>query len=197
MRRFMDKSARRCVIAGVAVLAVFWMIAQFTPSRGAVPGKNPFRARAAGRPLVIAHAGGLGLNPGNTLEAFAASVALGCDMLEMDVRLTKDGVLVTHHDATLEQTSDGFGAVIDHTLAELKALNFGYYFQNESGMHTYRDRIAHLATVEELFQRYGSVGMVIELKDSGEAGRRAAEALAALIAKNHVTNSVLVASFKD
>jgi glycerophosphoryl diester phosphodiesterase len=181
----------------MAVLAGFWLAAQVIPPCGAVPGRNPFRAPAKGRPLVIAHAGGLGLHPENTLEAFAASVALGCDMLEMDVRLTKDGVLVTHHDATVARTSNGSGAVIDHTLAELKALNFGYHFQDRSGVHTYRDRFARLTTLEELFERYGNMPMVIELKDRGEAGRRAGAALASLIAKWQVAHSVLIASFDD
>jgi glycerophosphoryl diester phosphodiesterase len=162
-----------------------------------VPGQNPFRVRGDGRALVIAHAGGLGLNPENTLEAFAASAALGCDMLEMDVRLTKDGVLVTHHDATVMRTSDGSGAVIDHTLAELKALNFGYHFRDNSGAQVYRERSARLATLEELFQQHGRLSMVIELKDRGEPGRRAGAALAALIAKYQMTNRVLIASFDD
>ncbi len=185
------------MIRGIAVLAVAWVVAQVVPPRGAVRGRNPFRARADGRPLVIAHAGGLGLHPENTLEAFAASAALGCDMLELDVRLTKDGVLVTHHDATVARTSDGSGAVMDHTLAELKALNFGYHFRDSSGAQPYRERPARLATLAELFQQHGSLPMIIELKDRVEPGRRAAAALAALIAKYQMTDRVIVASFDD
>lgn len=181
----------------VAVLAVAWLTAQVVPPLGAVPGRNPFRAREDGRPRVIAHGGGLGSQPENTLEAFAASAALGCDMLEMDVRLTKDGVLVTHHDATVARTSNGTGAVIDHTLAELKTLNFGHRFRDASGAQVYRERQARLATVEELFERFGSLPMVIELKDRGEPGRHAGVALASLIAKYRRTNQVLVASFDD
>jgi glycerophosphoryl diester phosphodiesterase len=197
LRRWIRTPALRWAVGGIAVLAGLWVAAQVMPPRGAVRRHNSFCARGKGRPLVIAHAGGLGLNPENTLEAFAASVELGCDMLEMDVRLTKDGVLVTHHDATVARTSNGAGAVIDHTLAELKALNFGYHFRDPSGVPTYRDRVAHLATLDELFQRYGRVPMVIELKDGGEAGRRAAAELAALIAKWHVADTVLVAGFDD
>jgi glycerophosphoryl diester phosphodiesterase len=146
---------------------------------------------------VIAHAGGLGLNPENTLEAFAASVGLGCDMLEMDVRLTRDGVLVTHHDALVTRTSDGTGAVIDHTAAELKALNFGWHFRDSAGRHPYRQSPARIATVEELFQKYREVPMVIELKDRGETGAQAAGHLAALIAQHQMSRRVLVASFDD
>jgi glycerophosphoryl diester phosphodiesterase len=179
------------------VLILAWIGVQFIPPLGAVQGHNPFRAREPGRPLVIAHGGGLGLHPENTLEAFTASAAFGCDMLEMDVRLSKDGVLVPHHDATVDRTSNGKGAVIDQNLAELKALNFGYRFRDASRVHVYRERPARLATVEELFERFGSIPMNIELKDRGEAGRRASAALAALIAKHRMTDRVLVASFDD
>lgn len=191
------KSVLRWSVRVLATLALLWGICQFIPARGAVRGTNPFRAPAAGRPLIIAHAGGAGLNPANTLEAFAGSVELGCDMLEMDVRLTKDGVLVTHHDATIERTSDGAGAVFDHTLAELKALNFGYYFLDAAGGQPFRERPAHLAALEELFQTYRTMPMTIEIKDRGETGRQAGAVLAGLIAKHQMRGRVLVASFDD
>jgi glycerophosphoryl diester phosphodiesterase len=184
-------------MGSLAVLVGAWIVAQVMPPRGAVPGRNPFRTQVTGRPLVIAHAGGLGLHPANTLEAFAASAALGCDMLEMDVRLTKDGALVTHHDATITRTSNGSGAVVDHTLPELKALNFGYHFRDQTDAQPYRTHGAHIATLEELFQLYPDMPMTIELKDRGEIGRRAAEILAALIAKYQANNRVLIASFDD
>jgi glycerophosphoryl diester phosphodiesterase len=193
----MRKTVLRFAGAGIAVLAAAWIMARLAPPRGAVPGQNPFRARSIGRPLIIAHAGGKGLHPENTLEAFAASVALGCDMLEMDIRLTKDGVLVTHHDPTVTRTSNGSGTVINHSLAQLKALNFGYHFRDQSGAAAYYDQPARIASLEELFQRYPNVPMTIELKDRGEAGRLAGAALATLIAKHQRTNSVLIASFDD
>lgn len=195
-RKLLGKSLRWA--AGcLAVLIPAWLGSQFIPPLGAVKGRNPFRAQEHGRPLVIAHGGGLGLHPENTLEAFAASAALGCDMLEMDVRLTKDSVLVTHHDATVERTSNGKGTVIDQTLAELKALNFGFRFRDETGARPYQERPARLAAVKELFERFTNFPMIIELKDRGEPGRRAGANLAALIAKYRRTNQVLVASFDD
>jgi glycerophosphoryl diester phosphodiesterase len=197
MHRLIKNSKLRWTIGGLIVVAGAWIVAQVMPPRGTVSGLNPFRARTKGRPLVIAHAGGLGLHPENTLEAFAASAALGCDMLEMDVRLTKDGVLVTHHDASVERTSNGSGAVIDLTLAELKVVNFGYHFRDPSGAQPYRERPAHIAALEELFQLYRTLPMTIELKDRGEAGRRAGETLAGLIAKYQASNRVLIASFDD
>jgi glycerophosphoryl diester phosphodiesterase len=187
----------RAAGASFACIALTWIVAQVVPPLGAVPGRNPFRAGSENRPLVIAHAGGAGLHPENTWPAFNASVALGCDMLEMDARLTRDGVLVTHHDATVQRTSDGKGAVIEHTLAELKELNFGARFRDAGGNHPYRERRASIATIKELFERFPKQPMCIELKDRGETGRRAAATLASLIAGHGMADRILVASFDD
>ena len=62
-------------------------------------------------PQVIAHQGGNLLRPGNTLAAFEHAVALGADVLEFDVHLTADRELAIIHDATLDRTTNGAGAV--------------------------------------------------------------------------------------
>ncbi len=191
-RRF--RSGWRRLTASVALVVILWVLLHSIPVRRPVAELNPFRSRA-NRPLVIAHAGGLGLHPGNTLPAFAASVALGCDLLEMDVRLARDGVLVTHHDATVDRTSHGTGAVLDLSVAELKALDFGAHFRPPQT--TGKSERAALATLDELFQLYPTVGMIIEIKDRGEVGRRAAAELARLIRQYRREARVLVASFDD
>ena len=197
MNRSRWRSLGRGVLTLLAPLLLGWLAVQFIPPRGARPDPNPSRAVTPGRPWIIAHAGGLGLHPENTLEAFAASAALGCDQLEMDVRLTRDGILVTHHDPVINRTSNGTGPVLDHTLAELKALNFGAHFHDASGANPYRDRPAQIATLEELFTRFPALPMTIELKDRGETGRQAGRVLAGLIARFQRTNSVVIASFDD
>ncbi len=73
--------------------------------------------------LVSAHRGGAGLAPENTLAAFRNGIALGADVLEMDVHLTKDGVPVVIHDPTIDRTTDGSGRVADLTLAQLQTFN--------------------------------------------------------------------------
>lgn len=77
------------------------------------------------RPLVIAHRGGAGLAPENTLTAFRQAVKLGADAIELDVQLSRDGQVVVIHDERLERTTDGTGWVGDHTLAELRRLDAG------------------------------------------------------------------------
>jgi glycerophosphoryl diester phosphodiesterase len=68
---------------------------------------------------LAAHRGGARLWPENSLRAFRESLALGVDLLELDVHLTADGEVVVIHDATLERTTDGHGAVGERTVAEL------------------------------------------------------------------------------
>ena len=73
-------------------------------------------------PLAIAHRGGLGLGPENTLATFSRATALGVRYLETDVRTTSDGALVCFHDATLERVTGQPGSVANHTLSSLRRL---------------------------------------------------------------------------
>ncbi|HEY7676191.1 MAG TPA: glycerophosphodiester phosphodiesterase family protein [Candidatus Methylomirabilis sp.] len=74
------------------------------------------------RPLVVAHRGGAGLAPENTLAAFRRALDLGVDAVEMDVRLSRDGQPVVIHDATIDRTMEGRGRVSAMPLATLQAL---------------------------------------------------------------------------
>ena len=83
------------------------------------------RARYKGkkRPVVTAHRGFSAQYPENTLLAFSKAMEIGADIVEFDVRESADGELVILHDARLERTTTGTGAVTDFTLAQLKRLN--------------------------------------------------------------------------
>ena len=71
------------------------------------------------RPLVFAHRGGSALAPENTLAAFENAVALHADGVELDVRASRDGRVVVHHDSTLDRTTTLQGPVERCTTAEL------------------------------------------------------------------------------
>jgi glycerophosphoryl diester phosphodiesterase len=76
--------------------------------------------------LNIAHRGGI--VPGyaeNTLAAYRRAISLGVDVIEIDLRGTRDGEIIILHDETLDRTTDGTGKVTDFTLEELKQLNAG------------------------------------------------------------------------
>lgn len=68
---------------------------------------------------IAAHRGGALERPENTLEAFAHAAGLGCEEVELDVHLSRDGVAMVHHDATLDRTTDGAGPLAALTRAEL------------------------------------------------------------------------------
>jgi len=73
----------------------------------------------------IAHRGFSARYPENTLASFRAAMDLGCEWLECDVRRTLDGVLVVLHDATVDRTTDGTGAIAELTWPEVERLDAG------------------------------------------------------------------------
>ena len=80
---------------------------------------------------VSAHRGAVKFAPENTLAAIDKAIELGADIIEMDIRETKDGYLVICHDSTLERTTNGTGKISEKTLAELKQLDAGSWFGEE------------------------------------------------------------------
>ena len=75
--------------------------------------------------LNVAHRGASAHAPENTLLAFERAIELGADMSELDLHLSRDGALVVMHDASVDHTTDGHGAIRDLSLAELKRLDAG------------------------------------------------------------------------
>jgi glycerophosphoryl diester phosphodiesterase len=99
-------------------------------------GRRPWKYRPAGSanmpghadykgPRLCAHRGFSAVAPENTLPAFGAAVALGASEIELDIWATKDGEIVSLHDATLDRVSTGKGKVYDYTYQELLAFDFG------------------------------------------------------------------------
>ena len=80
-------------------------------------------------PLRIAHRGGSGLAPENTLTAFELAIQLGVDLIEVDVHGTADGAVVVVHDSTLTRTTDRQGAVRELTLSQIRKADAGSRFQ--------------------------------------------------------------------
>lgn len=102
-------------------------------------------------PICIAHRGASGLEPENTLRAFARALAQGATWIELDVHLVHGRLLVIHDD-TLERTTNGSGRLADHTVDELRALDAGR-----------RERIPFLEEVLDLAT--GCTRLNIEIKD--------------------------------
>ncbi len=151
------------------------------------------RPYVAGAPMLVAHRGGSGIAPENTLVAFqSATETWWADMLEMDARLTKDGHVVVIHDATVDRTTNGSGPVASHTLAELKALDAGYRFVDESGRHSFRGRGVVVPTLEEVLMGCPDVWINVECK-----APEVAAPLATLVARMGAEHRVLVAAERE
>ena len=115
------------------------------------------------RPLVFAHRGGAALAPENTVVAFDNALAFGADGLELDVHLSRDGVVVVHHDRTLERTTNLRGPVAERTAAELARADAGHTFRHGDAF-PFRGRGIGVPTLAEVLARYCDVPITIELK---------------------------------
>jgi glycerophosphoryl diester phosphodiesterase len=144
-------------------------------------------------PLVIAHQGGDGLRPGNTLAAFENAVRLRVDMLEMDVQSSADGVLVLMHDSTVDRTTDGSGAVAGFSLAELQQLDAGYDWSLDGGQsNPFRGTDVRVPTLQEVLTAFPDMRMIIEIKQEAPA---LGMPLCTLLAAHNMQQKVLVAAF--
>jgi glycerophosphoryl diester phosphodiesterase len=132
-----------------------------------------------GRPLVFGHRGATaGRTKDNTLEAFAAARDTGADGIEFDIRLTKDNVMIIHHD----DSARGFGPFRRKSFAELRA-------QDPS-----------VPTIDELLEVSGDMYLNAELKNSPkdkdhDPRHRVTRLLAKWAKNNDVEERVLATSF--
>jgi len=125
----------------------------------------------------MAHRGNRVACPENTLAAFRHALTDGADILETDLHLTADGAFVCIHDATVDRTTDGSGAVAGMTLAQLKCLSAGYGRPDHTA-----ERVPTLAETAALLPP--TVALALELKTDrfleAEVGQRLARELEAL-----------------
>jgi glycerophosphoryl diester phosphodiesterase len=146
------------------------------------------------QPLVIAHQGGEGESPGNTMLAFRHAVTVGADVLDTDMQMSKDGVLVLMHDTTVDRTTNGKGAIRDLTLSQIKNLDAAFHYTNDGGRtFPYRGSGVTIPTVEELFEAFPDKRMGIEIKETGT--NETAERFCALIRVHRMQDRILVSSF--
>jgi glycerophosphoryl diester phosphodiesterase len=111
------------------------------------------------QPWIIAHRGASGYAPENTLAAFRAAVEMGATFIETDLQLTRDAQFVAMHDSNVQRTTNGAGPVRTLTLAEMKELDAGRWFD-----HAFIGE--RVPTLEEIlaFGRANDVVFYLELK---------------------------------
>jgi glycerophosphoryl diester phosphodiesterase len=105
----------------------------------------------------------------NTLPSMQAAFDYGADIVEFDIRLTKDRQLVVFHDDTLDYRTDGKGYISDHTMNELRQLDVGYGYTADNGK-TFPLRgkgIGLMVSIEDVFRAYPDREFLIHIKDGG------------------------------
>lgn len=169
----------------------------------------------SGVPLVIAHRGASGIAPENTLSAFRLAVALGAEGVEMDVQLTADGRPVVIHDARVNRTTNGKGAVGSFTLERLLELDAGRWFDRRLSLRPdIRRMVAQAAsqhsveqttytgenipTLEAVMKALAPANLsrlYIELKCSDERREPLIDSILELVHQLHLERSVTLLSF--
>ncbi|MDF2486082.1 MAG: glycerophosphoryl diester phosphodiesterase [Herbinix sp.] len=141
------------------------------------------------KPLVWAHRGASGYAPENTLEAFQKAIDMEADGIELDVQMTKDGVLVILHDETVNRVSNAKGWVKNYTYEEIRKLNVNKSFP-EYGKVT-------IPTLEEVYLLMKDTELVInvELKNGIVFYENLEERVMELTKKLGLQSRVIYSSF--
>ncbi len=148
----------------------------------------PFVAQLPDGELVTAHRGGSALAPENTMAAFDNAVALGVDIIELDVHTSADGELVVIHDRSIDRVTgagegcateqdteeETFGTLLVHdlTLAELQSHDAGYCFQDpdaaedapEEERYPYRGQGVVIPSLRQVLEAHPDQRFVVEIK---------------------------------
>jgi glycerophosphoryl diester phosphodiesterase len=143
-------------------------------------------------PLIIGHRGASAVAPENTMAAFRAAIAVGADGIEFDVRLTRDGVPVVIHDATLRRTGGLRDRIADLTWSEVAKVDVGSWFSGSFANET----VPSLAELFSLFQSNNST-LYLEMKcDAPTEYAPLAEACCRLIAEYGLRERVMIECFQ-
>ena len=221
----MKKALRVIALALVGLFLVYAVMAT-QPRKDNYPLENPMRKQGE-LPLLIAHGGGNGEFPDNTLEAFYNAYSVDENvMMETDVSITRDGVLILSHDTTLDRKTNVTGQIADWDYSQLmeQKVDFGYtnptedgvlsgervHFTDENGVEKYptdveypegvepRDEEVFLATtLEDLLICFPNNRINVEIKQSGELGFRALAEAVRLVEEYDAFDRVVFASFHE
>lgn len=142
-------------------------------------------------PEVISHRGARFEAPENTIAGFEHAIRLGMTTVEFDVHITADGELVVIHDATVDRTTNGSGAVNEMTLAELQALD-------ARSMHQLWPEPVRIPTFREVMLTLAGVPhMEVEIKrDTAEHMQRVVDGVLATLDELGRHSGVVLTSFE-
>lgn len=139
--------------------------------------------------LVFGHRGASGHAPENTLAAFDLGIRQGCDGFEFDAQLTKDGVVVIHHDWSVDRTTNGSGEIRDLTYDEIRTLDAGRWFSDEFK----GERVPTLHEVLDMIPADMTLNVELKSRPSNRQGLE--EKVAAILQKHRRMNNTILSSF--
>ena len=214
-----------CIV--IASILALYLIFALLPRTQCVKGTNLFVIEKGTRPLLIAHGGGHGEFPDNTLEACYNAYSVDPNvMLEMDVSITRDGVVIMSHDTTLDRRTSASGAIADWNYTDLlsQKVDFGYYNEKVDGEYKEktlyvdyqnyqvrpkdvpnypnglpdRDPDVFLVTrLIDVLQAFPTNTVNVEIKQDGETGLRALNAVIKILEDENAFDRVVLASFHN
>jgi glycerophosphoryl diester phosphodiesterase len=162
------------------------------------------------RVIAYAHQGGAWESPSSTLHAIAHALEAGATGVELDVHATADGELVVCHDATVDRTTAGQGTIASYTLAELRGMDFSYWWiagadvtpGRPAADYAFRGRAPAdpsfgIATLRQVLERFPGVVLNLDIKQTAPVVAPYEESLARLLAEFERADDVIVASFLD
>lgn len=141
-------------------------------------------------PRLIAHRGGAGACPENTLAAFRASAELGVPYAELDIHATRDGVIVVAHDPDLRRTCGRDRRISAIDYAELAGADAGFTFSAGGGF-PFRGQGLKIPTLEEVFSACPDQRFIVEIKQTAPS---VVAAMLAVIDRRGMSRRVLIAS---
>ena len=205
----------------IIAIIVIYIVAIPATACKYLPGKkanaedisNPYIT--AEKALVSAHRSGKDIAPENTMAAFKYCIEsedFNVDIYEFDLHITADGKLILLHDSTLDRTTNSvehFGKEdvkpSEKTYAELRELNFGENFESVDGEYPYRGlrgddipdelRAVLLEDVLDYLESNGGFQYIIEIKDSGENGKKACDELYRILKEKELLEDVVFGTF--
>ena len=216
------------ILGSVAVLiGGFIAVCNIIPPKKVTENNLFLRKEGSTKPMLAAHRGGSLANPENTLKAYKAAVnEFKIDIVESDIWMTKDEHLVYSHDGFIDRMSDvaifddstDKHYISDYTLEELENFNFGYDFKDKQGNYPYKDLVTkdqadrkqvlkdndlQILEVDKLFEQFYETNpdlmFIVEIKNGGEQGYKAATALDNLLTNRfpNYKDKVVVGTFHD
>lgn len=150
-------------------------------------------------PLIIAHRGASAIAPENTIAAFRRAIEDGADGLEFDVRLTKNGVPVVFHDATLKRIANRNLGILNLTSDELQSVDAGSWFNERNPQKANSDFCGEkISTLQQILDFLGDYKglLYVELKCKDAEIPLLVKAVAKIIRESKLFSNIIIKSFK-